>query len=298
MLVGYLRQFEFLKKSFNKNSLAHALIFVGEENLGKKTLALEFIKFINCQKKDKKEACEFCPSCETFKKGWYPDLLLIEDEGVISINQIKEVSQFLSEKSFYQGGIKSVIIDHAEKMTNEAESALLKILEEPKGNTLIILITSFYHQILKTITSRCQKIYFSPLPSKVLEDFLKDKKIPEEEKKELIFYSYGRMGRLINFLKNPDLLKKEKKILEEFLSLFNKDLYKRFEYVKNLNEKEIELDSLIKTVIDYLRNLLIKKESYNLKEWQILEALNEFQFEILFTNINKRLALENIFLNF
>jgi DNA polymerase-3 subunit delta' len=298
MLVGYLKQFEFLKKSFNKNSLAHALIFVGEENLGKKTLALEFIKFINCQKKDKKEACEFCPSCETFKKGWHPDLLLIEDEGVISINQIKEVSQFLSEKSFYQGGIKSVIIDHAEKMTNEAESALLKILEEPKGNTLIILITSFYHQILKTITSRCQKIYFSPLPSKVLEGFLKDKKIPEEEKKELIFYSYGRMGRLINFLKNPDLLKKEKKILEEFLSLFNKDLYKRFEYVKNLNEKEIELDGLIKTVIDYLRNLLIKKESYNLKEWQILEALNEFQFEILFTNINKRLALENIFLNF
>jgi len=305
-IIGHQKIWQFLKKSVENQSLSHAYLFSGEEHLGKKNLALEFIKLINCKKKPfADKACQECISCKAFLKNWHPDLILISNERdePIQISQIRKIQYFLSETSFL-GSYKSVIIDQAERMTKDAQSCLLKTLEEPKGKTLLILITSFPNLIMKTITSRCQKICFFSVPSQTLRNFLEDKKLTSKEKEKLIFSFRGKPGRLINFLLSPEKLEKENQILKEILNLSKRDLYSRFQYIKSL-ENENLTNEIIKILMEYFRGLLlgqfnkslqnfqIFKESYSLSKLkEILEFLNEVYFLISFTNINKKLALE------
>lgn len=351
-IIGHQKEFALLKKSFEENHLSHAYLFSGQEHLGKKTLALEFIKLINCKKspfadkprtfsaldaegikiaessaeKVRGKACEKCISCKAFLKNWHPDLILIsnEENESIQISQIRKIQYFLSQTAFL-GSYKSVIIDHAERMTKDAQSCLLKTLEEPKGKTLLILISSFPNLIMKTITSRCQKICFLAVPSQILANFLdkqgqslrdshyeKEKltlrlplSVNSELAEELIFSFQGRPGKLINFLLNPEKLEKENQILKEILNLSKRDLYSRFQYIKSLENENILTNEIIKILTEYFRYLLIGqfnksliegqlfKENYSLSKLkEILEFLNEVYFLISFTNINKKLALE------
>lgn len=284
-IIGHQKIWQFLKKSAEDESLSHAYLFWGEEHLGKKTLALEFIKFLNKS------------------KNFDPDLIFISgEEKPISISKIREIQYFLSETSFLDA-YKSVLIDHAERMTKEAQSSLLKTLEEPKGKTLLILVTPFPNLLIKTITSRCQKIYFSPVPSEILREFLENHpsslNLSPQEKEELISSFRGRPGKLINFLSQPEKLEKEKEILKEILSFSKKDLFSQFEYLRSLENKNINSLEIIKILIEYFRGLLIGKSqgNYSLKKLkEILEFLNEIYFLISFTNINEKLALEMLIL--
>ena len=285
-IIGHQKIWQFLEKSAENQSLSHAYLFSGQEHLGKKTLALEFIKFINCREKGSVDKA----------KNWHPDLILIDNNGEesIQISQIRKIQHFLSQTSFL-GSYKSVIIDHAERMTKDAQSCLLKTLEEPRGKTLLILITPFPDLLVKTITSRCQKVHFFSVPSQVLAKFLNDKKLSSKEKERLIFSFRGRPGKLINFLLNPEKLEKENQILKEILNLSKKDLYSRFQYVKSLESKNVLISEVVKILTEYFRKLLLghSKENYSLSKLkEILEFLNEVYFLISFTNVNKKLALE------
>jgi len=144
MLVGHKKQWEFLKKKLDVDQLSHAYLFTGEEGIGKKLFAKEFAELAGCKFPDLMTVKEQNRKDEKFGDG-----------GEIKISQIREVQNFLSYKS-YNGLYKTVIIDDAEKMNQEAQSCFLKTLEEPKGKTLLFLITSKPDMILPTIFSRCQ----------------------------------------------------------------------------------------------------------------------------------------------
>src|SRR3989344_4907934 len=169
MLVGHQKQWDFLRKKFELEKLSHAYLFVGEEQLGKKKLAKEFVKLINCLSAQvdlsfEQKPCEICKNCQAIERENYPDALMVNlksDKQEIEISQIREALNFLSYKSYY-GSFKAVIIDGAEKMNQEAQNCFLKTLEEPKGKTILILISSHPEVLLPTIISRCQIIKFFP----------------------------------------------------------------------------------------------------------------------------------------
>lgn len=144
--MQHQKQWNFLKNKYETGQLAHAYLFLGEEGIGKKSFALDFLKFINCK---------------------FPDFLVLSEEE-IKISQIREVQNFLAYKS-YHGGYKAVVVDGAEKMNQEAQSCFLKTLEEPKGSTLAILIASKPEMVLPTIYSRCQPVKFFGRPEYSLE---------------------------------------------------------------------------------------------------------------------------------
>ena len=155
MLIGHQKQWDFLKKKFESEKLSHAYLFVGEGQLGKKRLAKEFVKLINCLGLGQKP-CGVCKNCKDIERENYPDVLMVNlknDKQEIEISQIREALNFLSYKSYY-GGYKIIVIENAEKMNQEAQGCLLKTLEEPKGKTIIILIASHHELLLPTIFSR------------------------------------------------------------------------------------------------------------------------------------------------
>ena len=144
MIIGHKNQWNFLKKSAELDRLSHAYLFSGENQLGKKTLAIEFVKFLNCSAKDFSEKpCQVCRNCQDVQKKAHPDFVLIEPENShkeIQISQIRNLIWKLSLRP-YSAVFKVAILDKAHSMSQEAQSCFLKLLEEPKGKALLILIT-------------------------------------------------------------------------------------------------------------------------------------------------------------
>jgi DNA polymerase-3 subunit delta' len=283
-IIGHQKIWQLLIKSIELDKLSHAYLFTGQEKLGKKTIALELIKFIN---------------------GSTDDLIFIksEDDRVIQISQIRELSRKLSLKS-YSNFFKTAIIDNAHLMTPEAQSALLKTLEEPRGKTLLILITEFPEILFPTILSRIQKIkFFSVKKEEIKEYLIKYKGIKEREAKEISQLSNGKPGVAMNFILDPDKLKNQKKITEDLITISEADLSFRFQYVKDLSLKN-NLKEVLENWLRYFRKELILKinsktsfEEIN-KFKRIIEQIQNTNFLISTTNVNIRLALEVLMLKF
>jgi len=148
---------------------AHSYLFCGPEGVGKKKSALATAQYLNCPHHTD-DACGLCPSCRKIAQNEHPDVILIEPDGnSIKIEQVRPLSKLTALKS-YEGGYQVVIINDAHLLTEQAANSLLKILEEPKDNTVFILITSKPESILTTIRSRCITIKFQALsPAAIVE---------------------------------------------------------------------------------------------------------------------------------
>lgn len=150
--------------------LAHAYLFGGQEGLGKLTLARHLAHYLLCSAKQGDQPCGACRDCQLLAAGTHPDLKLIEpeDSSEIKIEQIRDTTGFISKTS-RRGGYKIVLISPAEAMNTNSANALLKALEEPSRNTLLILVSHQPALLMATIRSRCHTIKFNrPDPSLVI----------------------------------------------------------------------------------------------------------------------------------
>ncbi|MGI6341039.1 MAG: ATP-binding protein [Minisyncoccales bacterium] len=201
-VIGHEKQKEFLTKVVLNKKIPHAFLFAGEDMVGKKTLAFAFAKLILCDN----NACQTCKTCTDIDKRISPDLYFVSDENNnIEIDKIRAVREFLRLKS-YSNKKKIAIIDNAHLMGNDAQNSILKLLEEPPENSILILVTSFKEMILETIKSRVQEINFNKVSRKEIEEYLILKGADEKEAEEISIFSGGKIGKAIEFLN--DALKK------------------------------------------------------------------------------------------
>ncbi|HTL39563.1 MAG TPA: DNA polymerase III subunit [Methylomirabilota bacterium] len=190
---GHKRQLEFLEKAVENGKLAHGLLFAGPTGVGKKTIALKLAHKLLGENPEKFSA----------------DLLEIDGIDGIKIEQIRDLAYKLSLKP-YSAQYKVAIIDSADQMTLDASNALLKVLEEPKSYTIIILITSNPNRIPKTIISRTQKITFGMVKGREAQ--------PRPDDHYEIFSSQDLAERLILAASIADLETSEiKNILQSWL---------------------------------------------------------------------------------
>ncbi|PIP23493.1 MAG: DNA polymerase III subunit delta' [Candidatus Nealsonbacteria bacterium CG_4_10_14_0_2_um_filter_38_17] len=262
VIIGHQKQWQFLKKSADLGKLSHAYLFQGQEQLGKRTLALEFVKYLNCEKSEKRP-CQTCRSCQDVQKGQYPDLVIIEPQGKeIQIAQIRELSWHLSLKP-YSSSLKTVIIDNAHLMNQEAQSCFLKTLEEPKGNSLLVLITDYPEMLFSTILSRVQKIKFSSVSAEEIKSYLKEKGYLLKTAEEIVHFSFGRPGQAINFAVDPQRLESYKEKIKELLKISNSDFSLRFQYAKDLSENSAFVKDTLEIWLRFFRGMLINSISAN-----------------------------------
>ena len=211
METSYQKQWQFLKRTVELGKIPHAYLFYGQNGSGIKDLALELVKLING---------------EDSLKGVHPDLVIIEpqDNGEIEISQIRELRSKLSLKS-YSAPFKAAIIDQAHTLNEEAQSAFLKLLEEPKGLTLFILITSYPEMLLSTVLSRLERLRFCSSPQKYSGDDIK--KISEIRQGDLAErFQYAK-----ELSEDPQNLKK---ILETWLEYFREELLSDLRQTKTI----------------------------------------------------------------
>ncbi|WP_421199159.1 DNA polymerase III subunit delta' [Aeromonas enteropelogenes] len=146
-----------LSQTAASGRLGHAWLLLGDPGLGKELLAERLARLHLCQQPDRGEPCGHCHSCQLFDKGNHPDLGQLSREGkTIGVEAIRDICNRL-QGSAQLGRGKVVIIPDAERMTESAANALLKTLEEPAGDSLLLLIASQVSRLLPTILSRCHK---------------------------------------------------------------------------------------------------------------------------------------------
>ena len=146
-----------LSQTAQAGRLGHAWLLLGDPGLGKEQLAERLARLHLCQQPDRGEPCGQCHSCQLFDKGHHPDLGTVRvDSKTIGVEAIREICARL-QNSAQLGRGKVVIIPDPERMTESAANALLKTLEEPAGDSLLLLIASQVSRLLPTILSRCHK---------------------------------------------------------------------------------------------------------------------------------------------
>lgn len=198
-IIGHDYPKSLLGRLLQTGLLPHAYLFEGPDGIGKRRMALEFAKALNCERTAGNDAfngaCDQCPACRRVNSGNHPDVVQVTSSGVfIKIEQIREIQAAIFLKPF-MGRKKVYLIDEADRMNQEAANCFLKTLEEPPADSILILITSRPFALLPTIVSRCQRLRFQPLTSMQVEQYLVSKRgLAGEDAKMLAVISLGRLG--------------------------------------------------------------------------------------------------------
>jgi len=197
-ILGHKRPIAILQRVIETGRLPAAYLFAGPDGIGKKLVALNLAKALNCKGEIGSDCCDSCIPCRKIDKRIHPDVSLIEPEGSsLKIEQARDAQQDISLKP-YEGRKKVYIFDQAEKMTEAAENALLKTLEGPAGETLLVLVTSSPHSLLPTVLSRTQRIRFDPLSLEEVASYLMRIRSWEAERSRFVAsLSGGSLGRAL-----------------------------------------------------------------------------------------------------
>jgi len=228
-----------LKKSADSGRVPHAQLFVGKEGSGTLPMAIAYAQYLLCSGSENRESCElkctnlahpdlhfafpvttndqvkshpisslFMKEWRTFLKdqpygnlyNWLQFIGVENKQGLIGVDEAEQVVKSLQLKS-YEGGFKVMIVWMAEKMNNSAANKLLKLIEEPPEKTVFILISENEEQLISTITSRCQAIYFKGLSEKEIGDALIQKeKISEKGATKIAHAADGNYNKALHLL--------------------------------------------------------------------------------------------------
>ena len=203
-IVGHEQIITQLHHAFRSNRIAGAYLFVGPASVGKETVAIHFAKSINCLEFGE-SACGDCISCRKTDVGNHPDTQIVSPSGAwIRIDQVRELQKRIVYRPL-EGVRKIVILREAERMNLEAANCLLKTLEEPPAESVLILLTTNLDALLPTIRSRCQIIKFNPLPPNELARYLIERfHLGEREALSFATLAGGAVGRALTHLESRD----------------------------------------------------------------------------------------------
>lgn len=216
-LVGNERAKDVLRRMLEKGRVPGALLFAGEEGIGKRLFALELAKAMNCRTPKGFEACDRCASCERIARSVFPpyasedenkkriiwsehiDVALVRPfNRLIRIAPMRELEREANFRPI-EGRARLFIIEDADRLNDESSNALLKTLEEPPQTTHLVLLTARPAALLPTIRSRCQMIRFSPLNVEAMEKYLVDeRRMPKREANLLAHVARGSLGRALS----------------------------------------------------------------------------------------------------
>ena len=195
-----------LQKAIKYNRVSHGYLIVGEEGMGKKTLADAFALSLLCEKGGT-EGCMACHACKQMLSKNHPDCIYVTHEkpGSIGVEDIrKQVNGTVGIRP-YSSEYKVYIIDEAEKMTGQAQNALLKTIEDPPGYAVILLLATSQEAFLPTILSRCVKLSLKPLKDSVIKEYLLGRmEVKEQEADVYAAFARGNLGKAISLASSED----------------------------------------------------------------------------------------------
>ena len=242
-IAGHSRLLSLLSRVIARDAMPPAVLMAGPAGIGKRRTAMAVAQAINCLQprssaEFERDACGECASCKRIARLVHPDVILIEpgDSGSIKIEQMRDVIDRSQYRPF-EGRRRAVIIDEADAAGADAQSALLKTLEEPPSASVFILVSSMPDALLPTVLSRCPRLRFGPLtPAEVARVLMQDHGYSEQDARAAAADADGSIGRALES-RSEDLTEAREaaeRILQE--TARNTDPVKRIHLARDLTE--------------------------------------------------------------
>lgn len=252
---------EHFKKAIENHKISHAYILTGEAGMGRKSIANAFAMTLLCEKGGN-EPCMVCHSCKQVLGGNHPDLIYVTHSkpGSIGVDDIREQINDTIMIRPYSSYYKIYIVDEAEKMTVQAQNALLKTIEEPPAYAIIILMTTNEETFLPTILSRCIKLKLKPLKDQTISSYLTESMgISENQADVFAAFARGNLGKAIHLASSEEFKLLYREVLTLLKNVKEMDIAMLLDYIKKMQEENLILDECLDFMQLWYRDILMYK---------------------------------------
>lgn len=262
-LLGHEKILELLKRYARDNRPAHAYLFSGRQGVGKKRAALEFACMINCPDFSAHDTLTSCNTCGRILCNTHPDIHIEQPErNLIRIDAIRKIISFIKYPPI-EISYRFVIIDDAHLMNRSAQNALLKTLEEPPANRIIILVTSQPSSLLQTVRSRLRRISFGPLSDEHLEKLLSNSKnMSPEALNAALAMASGSIERALSKAA-PKNVEFRRRVISTLFEKIDRPYYHLVELSAEAGTERVATDDLLEIAAGFLRDVIVTKLDSN-----------------------------------
>jgi DNA polymerase-3 subunit delta' len=264
---GHDEQIQAFDRVVKRGRLAHAYLFTGPDGIGKRLFAGELGKALLCESPpgQRLEACDTCAACRLLEAGTHPDLFVFrrpEERLEFPIELAQELYRSLALKPA-RGKHKIVVLEDADDLNEESSNCLLKTLEEPPAGSILILVGTSPERQLRTIVSRCQLVFFHPLPPTVLSSILGEHEIEDEAQRDRVSRLSGGSAGLALELADPKLWELRRALLEGLVTSKSNSVHLARQWTEFLDDTGKDAAAqrrraalVLRMLIDFLNDVL------------------------------------------
>lgn len=264
------------KKAIANHKISHAYILTGEAGMGRKSIANAFAMTLLCEKGGS-EPCMNCHSCKQVMSGNHPDLIYVTHEkpGSIGVDDVREQINDTIMIRPYSSYYKIYIVDEAEKMTVQAQNALLKTIEEPPAYAVIILITTNQEAFLPTILSRCVQMKLKPLKDFTIRNYLtQNLHIAEKDADICAAFARGNLGKAIHLALSDEFRELFQKVMVLVKNVGTMDISMLLDCIREMREQNFDIGEVLDLMQLWYRDVLMFKVT---KDMNLLIFKDEYK---------------------
>ncbi len=262
-----------LRSAARSGRVSHAYLFAGPAGVGRRSAALAFAQLLNCHRPDM-DACGRCAACEAITAGRHPDVrvvdvargMLLDPEDTtrtgIGIRQILALRREVVYPP-YQGRWKVYVLADAETLTLEAANSLLKVLEEPPPQVVIILIAESTVPLPPTVVSRCQLVRFTLLPLSAVEEALLRRGVSPDHARVAAALSGGQLGRALQWATSEEARQRRERMLDLLERMERADPLEVLDAADELAREKEVLADLLEIALFWYRDLLVWQQTHS-----------------------------------
>ncbi|HET7010239.1 MAG TPA: DNA polymerase III subunit delta' [Anaerolineales bacterium] len=259
-LIGHEWAVSLLCRHIQTRHVRHAYLFTGPPGIGKRTLALHYAQALMCLEPAGDEiACGRCRACRQVRGTGHPDLHIVtraEGKSEIAIEQVRELQRQISLSPLEAGRRVAILADFHEA-SDGASNALLKTLEEPAGETVLILTAPSAESVLPTIASRCEVVTLRPVETEAIETALLKAGASDEQARLLAGLASGRPGWALEAHNSPPAMEGRQQALTELRSLLTASRAERFAAAERLQQDDNRTKDALETWLSFWRDVLL-----------------------------------------
>lgn len=260
-IIGQEQIKEHLQSAISAKKISHAYIINGEKSSGKEFIAKVFAMALQCEKGDV-EPCQECHSCKQALSDNQPDIIKVTHEkpNSISVDDIRaQINNDVAIKP-YSSPYKVYIMNEAEKMTVQAQNAILKTLEEPPEYAVIILLTTNVNSLLPTILSRCVVLNMKPVADEKVRKYLMEQlEVPDYKAEVCVAFARGNIGKAKSLASSEDFENVKAEALSLLKYIQDMELHEITAAIKKINDYKLEINDYLDIMAIWYRDVLLFK---------------------------------------
>lgn len=257
-IAGHDHVKEVLRRAVDRDRVPHAYLFHGPDGVGKATMALALLSYLDCPNRRDGDSCGECATCRAIQDRTFVDLhVAAVDRHQIKIDEMRSLMGRLYFEAMV-GPWKCLLVDDAHLLNLPAANAALKTLEEPPSRSLFILVTPTPDVLPQTVVSRCFQVPFGPLPADEVVRFLLRRRPdrPEDEARDAAVLSRGSPGRALALLEHP-VLRERRAFLDAFLALPDQGAGERLAFSEGIAADRNDVPTYMALLGSLLSDLLL-----------------------------------------